>query len=117
MEAELSEAAERQSVATRATTLAMVVKSVHLKNSEEGKGPYSTKKERVACVPTLTSLWTELVLCGVPSLAAAFTTWPGMEVGAPLLPRHPSLLPSPPRCSRHSRGRLLHGDDSSTSPH
>ena len=77
----------------------MVVKSVHLKNSEEGKGPYSTKKERVACVPTLTSVWTELVLCDVPSVVAAFTTWPGMEVGAPLPSRHPSLLPalSPPR--------------------
>ena len=70
-----------------------------MKNSEEGKGPYSTKKERVACVPTLTSVWTGLVLCDVPFVAAAFTTWPGMEVGAPLsLPRHPSSLrSSPPR--------------------
>ena len=72
----------RQSAATRATTLVMVVKSVPLKNSEDGEGPYSTEKERVACAPTLTSAWTELVLCDVTSVAAAPTSMPGHVVGA-----------------------------------
>jgi len=52
MEAELSEAAERQSVATRATTLAMVVKSVHLKNGRrEGAIQHQERARRLCAHP------------------------------------------------------------------
>ena len=79
--------------------LAVVVKFVHLKNSKKGWSSYSSKKERVAYLSTLTPAWTELVLCDVPAAVAAPTTWPGMDGGAPppgyWPPLHAPLAPTP----------------------
>ena len=68
--------------------LAVVVKFVHLKNSKKGWSSYSSKKERVAYLSTLTPAWTELVLCDVPAAVAAPTAWMGA--------RAPSWLLDPP---------------------
>lgn len=76
--------------------LAAVVKFVHMKGALKGWSSYNTKAKRVEYLASLSPVWTERVLCdgfAVPPVAAAPTTWPGMEAGAP--PPAPPLPPPP----------------------